>query len=414
MSRTALILSVGESADPLFKAMERAKDDGEIALFPVYGRPFPGRPISPLDIVNELKEKAQEFEFELVNPVQAHDPLDLQSCIQAAEIALKSALEWGAEKIVFNFTGGTKPLASGLLYVAISRTTGLEVSLEYTREKPFEVISLPTVSEERMREALRLASSFSYSQAAAFLKAPDLRGRPAFLHRALNALSFWDGFLYKEAYEEMRRLRPKAELLIEDRLLGKLSLTILRLSDVAGRMANLVKWLAGGNLNQASKDPKGLSLLPADALENSFRRLKEGRFADAALGAYRAVECAAQVLLLSKYGFWPGKPNWELLPEGTKEKLMSFLGYSRLPFNLGLRDSLILLHNLSLIGPEWSGKFESFCSIRNQSLLEHGYSEVSREGAERALKLGEELTSSIIKHLGGNLDELRSSLRHKV
>jgi len=414
MSRVALILSVGERADPLLKAVERAREEGgELALFAVYGRPFPNRPTSPLDTLNKLREKAQEWGIEL-HPFQAHDPLDFDSCMRAAELALREAIDWGAERVIFNFSGGTKPLASALVYVAISRTVGLETSLEYTREKPFEVVPLPTVAEERMREALRLASRFSYSSALAVLEAPQPRGRYGFLYQALKALSLWDSFLYKKAFEEMRQLRFKAEPLVDDPQLSKLSGTILRLSEVAGRMANLVKWLAGGDLARAANDPKGLSLFPADALENAFRRLEEGRFADAALRAYRAVECAAQALLLAKHGFWPGKPDWSLLPEGVRGKFMDLVGYPRPPVNLGLRDSLLLLQLLGLIGPEWQAKFDEFASIRNQSLLEHGYREVSREGAEKALEIGEEFVSSILEHLGEDLNKLRLSLRHEV
>ena len=79
--KTALVITIGGTADPILKAVEEAqKEGGEVTVFLLYGRPFPGQIPSPFDVANEAKRKGQGLGLR-VRLFEASGPEDIDDIL---------------------------------------------------------------------------------------------------------------------------------------------------------------------------------------------------------------------------------------------------------------------------------------------------------------------------------------------
>jgi CRISPR-associated protein (TIGR02710 family) len=134
-----------------------------------------------------------------------------------------------------------------------------------------------------------------------------------------------------------------------------------------------------------------------DLLANAQRRRGEGRFDDVAARLYRAIEAAAQVRLAEAYGIRDtGRVPLERVPEDLRKRLEARRedGYLR----LGLQDAYALL---AALGDSLGDKFrqaglserESVLTIRNRSVLAHGFEQVSRDACDHMWQIALDLTA---------------------
>ncbi|MDR7591349.1 MAG: hypothetical protein QN151_11395, partial [Armatimonadota bacterium] len=127
---TALLLTVGTTPDPLVKAVEeQVQQDSTLVVFLLYGRPFPGQDPSPFDVAQQVKSRAAQLGVR-AEPREVTDPENLDVCLEAAREVLREAA--AADRVVVDFTGGTKPLSAALVHAALTEPIAGDLVMEYT------------------------------------------------------------------------------------------------------------------------------------------------------------------------------------------------------------------------------------------------------------------------------------------
>lgn len=416
---TALLVSVGTTADPILKAVEELRaEDQDVVAYILYGRPFPGQHPSPFDVVVAVRQQALTLGVR-TETREVADPEDIDVCLEAARSALCEAAS--APRVVVNYTGGTKALSAAMVHVALTEPLQCELVLDYTgsilRDAHGRVIreamrvkrSGRTVTEDLIRQALEQVRKSAYREAQAIARRLPEEGRAGFLRRGVDALCAWDEFDYEAATKMLRRLYEPAKAIRDIPEIGGVASLMVRLLEPGNLLAELVQRLR----NRSGVQRAQMALIVADTLENAARRLAEGRFTDAALRAYRAVECAVHGALLGR-GVDPWEPRWDLLKAREREEYcrrLRLCAATDLPTTLSLYNGLRLAEVLdSRDLPEELGKhLRDLQLIRNHSYLEHGYNRVTQTDAERALTYASELAGYV---LGVGLSEERERVRH--
>jgi len=423
--RVALLITLGTTADPILKVVEEVhREAEELTVFLVFGRPFPGQTPSPFDVAHEAKERSEALGA-AVRLFEVGDPEDIDRCLAVAREIIREAGE--AQRLVVNFTGGTKPMAAAVVHVALTTPLTGELVLDYVggerRDSQGRVLSEAmritraerTATQEHIYQTLDHLQRGRYREAAILAEGLPERGRGGFVRHAVEALVHWDEFNYPEAVHLLRRHRPSAEALLDDPELALLSRLFLNLLEPGNCLTALCRDLKRAQYGSALPESLRTNveqdghLLVADALENSARRLREGRPTDSVLRSYRAVEVAVQMRLM-RAGIHPWKPRWEELDEALLGRYLALLGSSEPPRNLALTTGLSLLEALG--NPLEEGlarKLQDLQQSRNHSYLEHGYGRLSAERAGRLLGYAHEICESLLEI---PLEEARNAVSH--
>lgn len=425
--KKAMIVTVGNTADPILKAIEEAHGEGEeVIAFLIYGRPFPGQNPSPFDVAYQAKQKAEELGV-AVQLLEAEDPEDINACLQISRIVLLMAA--AADCMIVNFTGGTKVLSAAIVHAALTESLGGNLVLDYTggpirdpqgrvlREAMRVVRSEKTATEEQLRQVLDSLQRANYREAHLLAERLPELGRSRFVKQAVEALCLWDEFDYMAAYSGpdhrgLCTLQEFAKMLSDDRNLAGLAGLVDRLREPGKQLNALVPVL--NRIHQGKpwikKEVEQLPLMVADALENSRRRLQEGRPTDSVLRAYRAVEVAVQARLLQEQ-INPWHPQWQEVDGEAKQRYLGLLKMAQPPIHLSLFNSLKLLEAMEQqgISEDMYDKQRSLQGLRNDSYLEHGYQRLTTGQAQHAHSYAEVLCAEL---LGGSLEGLRESVRH--
>lgn len=304
-------------------------------------------------------------------------PDDLDDCYQCMCKALHEFSQY--EKRIADYTGGTKSMSIALALAAL--TTDYELSLVTGPRK--NLIKVLTGTETAVRattttirarilleDASLLYKKYEYAGAAAVLEQmlqlelpPDKRGDLIALHAFLKAIAAWDRFFYDQAQEI---LQPVANLWPE----GMQVLAAIRKS--------------------GSKTNLGYVAV-ADLVGNAQRRAEQGRFDDAVLRLYRAVELLAQLRLKLNYDLDTADLDLSRLPE----KLVSEFAKRKEATGkawAGFLEAFLILHGLNdplgnLYHQGWKERLKDLQQIRNSSFLEHGLNCASEGDWKRALQL---------------------------
>ena len=292
---TALIITVGTTADPILKTVEEARKDGEdVTVYLVYGRPFPGQNPSPFEVAAEAKRKATESNVS-VQMFEVSDPEDINVGLKVNREVL--AVAAGAGRVIVNFTGGTKVLSAAAVHAALTVPLEGELILDYTgglvrgdggrvlRESMRVIRSERTATEEALQRVSESLRRGAYQEAALVSRSLTDLGRGGFAKKAVEALLLWDEFDYEPAVRQLQRLNEPAKALMDDRLVAPLPALVRRLVEPGNRLLAVLR-----PLNKIQQGPgvleanlRDLPLLAADTLENAHRRLQEGRATDAVL-----------------------------------------------------------------------------------------------------------------------------------
>jgi CRISPR-associated protein (TIGR02710 family) len=423
MAEWALVLTVGTTADPLKKAVEEAKAEAEkknasLAVWLLYGRPLPNQHPDPFEVAAEVRQYAENLGLR-VRPCEISEPEELDVCLDEMRSLLQELS--GDDKVIVNYTGGTKAMSAAIVHAALTTQFAGELELHYVggavRDKNGRVIreameirrTAKTATQERMEQILELMKGHRYELAAYLAEGLPEQGRSGFLKHASKALLLWDNFAYEEAATILRGLNQQAQILVDDPKLSKLAETIRRLvSEVITHILETVKafrkWEMG---DQVPISPEGVQLLCADILENASRRLQRREWTEAVLRSYRALEAAVQgALALSGINPWRFEPSE--LPKEQQQELQMSLGYT--PRELTLYSGIVTLQAIGRvqIGDEEQKWLKDVQQTRNRSILEHGYRACEQADAERILCYAEKLATLV---LNSDLKQLREKAR---
>jgi CRISPR-associated protein (TIGR02710 family) len=456
---TFLVLTVGTTSEPLVKAVDELHaelnsadapqgrpDRHRLEVLLIYGRPFPGQSPSPFDVAQEVKARADKIGVP-VRPCEVADPEDLDTCLQAVRSILRQIQD--ADRIVVNFTGGTKALSAAAVHAALTESPVVEVVFDYVggqvRDAAGRVVrqamrvrrSARTAVDELLGHVLDLAERCAYREALALAQRLPDSGRCGFVRRAVDALCKWDEFDYEGAVTLLGPLCGQARGMTDVPRVGQLAATVMALIEPGDRLKRLVRDLSRvqeGALSHPGAPLSDMGLLTADALENAERRLREGRHTDSVLRAYRAVETAVQARLLA-HDINPWRPNWGAMDPSVVD---AFLELQRgrpswppqsgaqplprvgapetptpraaLPADLGLGAGLALVRVMERDMPEdLLRRLGDLQTCRNQSHLEHGYRRITADDARRLVGYGAELASHILGH---DIAPLRRQVSH--
>jgi CRISPR-associated protein (TIGR02710 family) len=427
-SRIALIASVGTTAAPLIKAVDEAIADGELSVFFVYGRPFPGQSPDPLDVVAEIKGIAKKKGAN-VQTFEIADPEDLDSCLKVFRHVFELVTKSSPDRTIVDFTGGTKAMSAALVHAALT-TVPDNLTLEYVggslrnnsgRVEVMEKKHYPTASEECTRRILGLVKDFNYTQALVLCQSLPQTAKAVFLSKSVKGLWLWDNFHYEEAFEELKNLK-EAQFLVEDPYYSGLAKTVLRLTENGWKMKQCINSLADLESNKRragdATNALGNDLLysVADFLENATRRLTERRFVDTVLRSYRAMEAAIQASLI-RLKINPWHPEWSNVPKQKVEDYLRATAKVKPPDELSLFSGFILIETLTKpFASETKEALQKLSFARNHSHLEHGYTNIKEKSAREHLTSAESLCQHILLHAGfaeNLLHDYRLRLAHQ-
>ena len=431
MFKIAAIINLGTTLDPIKYEIDKlAEEYGcELQVIIAYGKPFSGQYPNPFELASEavkyIRDKGFHAEAKEISEVE-----DLDKCIYEYRTIIEDLVNKGVSSLVVDYTGGTKVMSAALVYSALTSNIEGEVDFRYIggeiRDRNGRVIrdamefraTKKTLIAEKVKNALEAARSFDYYKALSILGEKGLTGRYKFIKDAMEFLHLWDTFRYSDAEKKAEEtgLRKRAEVLVDDEQLDKLSRTVLNLTKISRRLSSLVNNLVNVETGQSTlsviKDIEGFMILSLDALENARRRMMEERFTDVALRSYRSIEVASQAVLILKYKLSPWAPDWHNLGDKLGA-IREVLG--ALPEKISLETALKIIHALDNV--DLLNEFRIMANIRNHSYLEHGYQKTTEKSAKKALGSAEVMVYKLAGLLGidnHRVKNLEEQLKHII
>lgn len=415
---TVLIASVGTTPEPIVQAISKASEEGTLTLFLVYGRAFPGQEPDPFSVTQDIVCKAKQLGIE-ARVFELHEPEDLDTCIQVFRRVMTEACNLDVERVLLNFTGGTKVMAAAMVYAALSQAWGCDVTFEYVgglrneygRAKEMTVMrATHTAVQEVALKVLECLRQEDYARALYLSEALPERGTVGFLKRATRLLWHWDNFHYDDATSLLRDCTTQAKVLVDNSDYSALADTLVRLGRAVGRIQLALKALRqykDGRMESMSQDAvEGHLYILGDVIENARRRVQVSPV-DCALRCYRALEVATQIGLISR-SINPWCHDWNRLPQDKVSSYLEILGAQHLPKELSLGNGFTLFEVLTApFEKDTKEELRDVMSLRNLCYLEHGYDSVSRQAAEKILGKMEKVVTAIAFSSGIKKDPLQ-------
>jgi CRISPR-associated protein (TIGR02710 family) len=385
-----LIQTVGGAPEPLIKAITHHQPARIVFLASPETESQVESSILPGARASGFVVGAGNYEVRLVPDAQ-----DLDSC--AAEVGrLRSEIQaWrdrGADhEVVVDFTGGTKCMTAataiaslywpcGYSYVGGERRdkAGVGIVVSGTERMVYQAdpAQVRLVREREGFVAWFNEGEFGPAQELAVAernRAPEpVKTEWQALAQLAEAYEKWDLFQYPEArscLERMARFEPQLDVLLGPASRVRLMVT---LQQHAGLLAAL------------RSEPTDALL--HDLLANARRRARRRRWDDAVARLYRAVEVGAQARLLEGYSIATGAVRIDALPAALRSEPDLCRPGRRDPAcaQWGLQQAYGALELLGdPLGRQFNATFTSpkgALEERNQSLLAHGFSPVSKNG----------------------------------
>jgi CRISPR-associated protein (TIGR02710 family) len=306
-------------------------------------------------------------------------------------------------QVVVDFTGGTKCMSAALalqarrwpcLFSYVGGTYrnkgGVGVVVSGAEKIVHSVNPWDALGYQAIEDFVVLFDQGAFAAAARLadgakklVTREDRKRELSVLEQLAKAFDAWDRFDHRAAAECLKIVEKGANDLRA--VLGK-----QKGDQVLDEIADLASHL--GELLGSSRPGRRHVL---DLLANARRRKREGRFDDAVARLYRAIEATAQVRLAEVQGI----ESTERVPvAGLPENLRSRLearsedGYVK----VGLQDAYALLAALGdSVGAKFRsaglGERASVLSVRNRSVLAHGFERVSEELCDRMWRVALDL-----------------------
>jgi hypothetical protein len=413
--KTVLVASVGTTPAPIIQATIQAKEEGPLTLFLVYGRSFPNQEPAPFSVAQEISQEAKKLNID-VRVFELDEPENLDQSFLLFHKVMAEASKLGVDRILLDFTGGTKVMGASMVHVALSQPWPADIAFEYVggprRDEHGRVIdmevrrALGTAVQERASRVLDCLRQENYTRALYFSEGLPERGKVAFLKRATPILWHWDNFHYEEARPLIKECVQQAGVLSDDAHYSTLADTVIRLNRAIGRIGlalqALQQLVRGASPLPQREAIEGHLYILGDVIENARRRARSSPI-DSVLRSYRAVEVAIQISLIT-LDINPWRPDWQKLPQDKVSSYSETLGVQRLPEQLSLWNGFVLLEQLTLpFEQEIKKDIRDIMSLRNLSYLEHGYNKVSVKSAEGILHKMQRAVTAIA--VGAGIDK---------
>ena len=373
-----LILTVGTTRAPLEEALSQHTPEGVVFLASQDTLPVVA------DLVRDYGDSLRHY------TVLLEDAESLLEAYQKALKALRKALEWEATALVADLTGGTKPMAAGLVLalsgrgVVFSYVGGGRRDRETGRVLPGEE-RLRLLEDPTSRLGLREWAGFTRAWNAlnlgmALAELEALQQKPltpseerfyGALEGVVRGLMEWDRFQHKEAWHRLRAHLPVALAVAEAWGHGA---KVRVLKGLEEGLKHLEKVVAEG-------DRPSFPLLQ-DLLANAERRAEVGRYDDALARLYRALELAAEADVHERLGFVLKDPKtWpEGFPEALRERILRPKGLMEL-LEAAFELDLAFGHQGTLAQRLYGERrrLQGLLARRHQSILAHGTQPVKEE-----------------------------------
>jgi len=411
MVSTVLIASVGTTPEPVVQAILKAREEGPLTLVLVYGRALARQEPTPFSVANIVSQKANELGV-TVRVFELDDPENLDESFQLFKEVMKEASELGASRILVDFTGGTKVMATSMVHVALSQQWRTDVIFEYVggprdehgRSKEMVVQrASQTIVQELASKVVECLRQQDYARAMYISEGLPKRGKVGFLKKVTLLLWYWDNLHYEAAFPLIEECAGQAKVLVDNAQYSTLADTVTKLQRVAHRIALALEALEelqkGGQPSLTKGAIEGWLFILGDTIANARRRVETSP-TDCVLRAYRATEVATQIGLAS-LEINPWHPAWDALPEAERSNYLRTFGVQEPPQQLSMWNGFSLLELLtSQFDPQIKANIIDITSSRNYCYLEHGYNKVSRETAKKILAKMEGVVTTITSKAG--------------
>jgi CRISPR-associated protein (TIGR02710 family) len=376
----ALIISVGGTIEPIVVSIMEHRPD--LVVF------FASE--QTIESIGAIKARLQEQEITIQNRnIMIPDAEDLEVCYEKALQCAEVALEGGrpAADVVVDFTGGTKAMTAALTLATVGK--GFTFSYVGGRERSKEGRGVVTTgSEQIMRrrdpfvlyavhERRRLAHYFNrYQFQAAEAVARDLQARPIadrvafeFVGDVTAGYEAWDRFIFDQAQERLKTAYSKWAPAIS----ANPSLPYATLHPAVESHVSRLGLILNKTRGLQRTDP----VLAEELLANAARRAEEGKYDDAIVRLYRALELGGQVAVQRALGCATDKVPVDRLPVSLREEYQRRYGHRDPNFvQIPLDATYRLLEALDQPeGKQFASRAEQFKKVqsaRNGSWLAHG------------------------------------------
>ncbi len=289
----------------------------------------------------------------------------------------------------FSYVGGTRRNKDGVGTV----TDGSEQLLK--GKNPWDVLAVPKLKMMAMLfNRCRFMTVMEQAHTAAEHAADK---KPVFdaLKVAAEAYFNWDNFNHAKAFNLLKQAESKLKSLCSTsssrhliQFAGAVSQNLATLEKVNNEISQLLRSKTSG-----APEPDLGRLFILDLLANAVRRGEiEHKYDDAVARLYSAIEKMAKLRLKSAHNIDNSDVKQEQIPESLREELLKECSNDREErIQLPLHKSYLLLEALGdPLGRGYAAaetELAKILSIRNTSLLAHGFEPVKQETYEKMLTI---------------------------
>lgn len=407
--KIALAANLGNTAEPVIKALETAASEGALTLYVAYGRAIAAQERTPFNEAHKISERARELGVNC-RVSELPTPQEFEGSFKFYQDLMNEVQRDKPDRVIIDVTGGTKVMSAALVHAALTTDWDAEIIFEYVggqRESNGRftaggeelIRDNGIVTKKRITEVLLSTRQQEYARALLLARNLPAHGKAGFLKKAVEIFWRWDNFHYDEADPLLREIAAQAELLVDDKQFQKIADTILRLKRVCGKIK-----LALNNLRQLEErdtapfNPvafEGWLTVLGDTIANSRRRLASDPV-DCVLRCYRAIEVAAQIAIC-RLGINPWKPDWKKLEKVKLDAYLLRIRNQEPPRQLSLDNGIKLIEVLtSPLGQDVNRDIRNIMGARNLSYLEHGYNKADKETARSSLEKVERMSGILL------------------
>lgn len=407
----ALILSCGGSPEPLIFCIENFNPDFTYFLCSNDSIGI----AQDIAIVSGLSE--DQFKLKIV---QNHESLE-DAFAKSREIILELRKEY--DEIHVDFTGGTKPMVSGLVLAAIGEEctysyvgtenlagrdkNGLgivQTGFEKIKDQrdPYDVFAVMEFNRgmDFFNKYQFEAAKTNFMKAIEKLESENLKELVEIYLEIVNVYDLWDKF--KNVGEEKKTLNSILSKILDEINSSQYVKEYLNENypEFIPQIQENIEFL---KLKISRRGVLKLTDVPyylPDLLNNSYRRMEEGKYDDAVARLYRCIELIAQVTLTEEKiideNILKSNAEFKINKNDLKAKYNADADFlvqdwneyvnSGKTFGVGLKKSYELL---SALGSQYAKNYladediKNNLSSRNRSILAHGLQPIDNEKAEK-------------------------------
>jgi CRISPR-associated protein (TIGR02710 family) len=405
--KKALLVSVGGSPAPVIFTIN-AQQPEFLFLFVSRGSAVSARE----EVIPALLHKPSIYEF-----VLTPDEQDIEQSvgILLSEIPKKLTL-WGLSysDLAVDYTGGTKTMSAALV-LALSRNVdafsyvggtvrdknnlGVVVDgneLRLSMKNPWNELAIQSLSDIQILFNACLFTSAAKVAETAREKSPLRKQVFEGIMHASTAYNNWDSFKYDRALNDLRRCESHFRQIAAETdkkwitlFYKQIQTSLPLLEKICIEQDALIKSSPKAGM---SRDVDGMAMI-TDLVANAIRRGDiEYKYDDAVARLYSALEKMAKMKLKVAYGLDNSDLTAEQIPEELRQELLAECTNGREgKIQIPLHKSYQLLHALGdPLGAAYtaaSAELGKILTIRNMSLLAHGYEPVKQETFTKMLAI---------------------------